>query len=371
MHSHFQLWHFNLKRELTEFYLSITIRTMALGLIGIFIPLYLYNELGFTLQQVMHFYLVFFISFILFTPLAAKSIYKIGYKHTILISIPLLIIYFLLLFSLEYVSFSYLWIAFIGGLSDALFWLSFHLDFVKCSDHNHRGEEVGLWFALSLIVNVLAPFLGGLILTYFFGFKTLFIIVAFLLFVSIIPLFMSGDGGMKDDFSFMSLIKSFSLRNFLAFFAYGTRHSCAMILWPLFVFVILKNYLNLGSLASIIFLLSAFSVLLAGRLTKGYGDKIIRYSSVIMGVSWFFRYFVKSIMQVFWITAAGDVSFALMDVPFCAKGYNRVKNIEYLIWREWGISAGRLVVFSLVLLTSDFLASFVVNGLSSIFFLFF
>ena len=59
-------WRFFPHKELTQVYISSAIRSFAISLIGLFIPLYLYVERGFSLQQTLYFFI--------FKPIYTKQI---------------------------------------------------------------------------------------------------------------------------------------------------------------------------------------------------------------------------------------------------------------------------------------------------------
>ena len=82
-HNHHLLWHFRPKKELTQVYVCLMLRNFAFSLIGLFVPLYLYIELGYTLSQTLYFYLFYAVIFAISTPVAAKfAIKSSGIKQT-------------------------------------------------------------------------------------------------------------------------------------------------------------------------------------------------------------------------------------------------------------------------------------------------
>ncbi|MEK6852983.1 MAG: hypothetical protein AABX59_03830, partial [Nanoarchaeota archaeon] len=89
----FAFLRFTLNRELDEFYISIVTRFFALSMIGLFVPLYLYRELGLSLQRIALFYIVFAIFFAFAAVFAGKLVSRIGVTHTILASIPISIFF--------------------------------------------------------------------------------------------------------------------------------------------------------------------------------------------------------------------------------------------------------------------------------------
>ena len=74
-------------------YVSVALRDLALSMYGIFVPLYLFVDLNYSLNKVLLFFLLYAVSVTLSVIPAAKFTSRYGIKHGILISMFLLIIY--------------------------------------------------------------------------------------------------------------------------------------------------------------------------------------------------------------------------------------------------------------------------------------
>jgi len=145
-------WKFLPDGELTQIYIAAAIRSFAITLLGLFVPLYLYNEIGFSLQQVLGFYIFFSVILAISSPIAMKFASRHGLKHTILLSVPLYLIFIILLYLLQWFPVPLVIISFFLGLSIAFYWMGLHLVFHKASDKKHRGEEVGKREGYSILV---------------------------------------------------------------------------------------------------------------------------------------------------------------------------------------------------------------------------
>ena len=101
MHNIHNILHFltktlGIKKELKELYLNIVLHILAISLIGIFIPIYLL-DIGFDLNAVLYFFLVYWFFFMAGAPLVGKLVSRIGTKYTISMRAPTLILYLFLL----------------------------------------------------------------------------------------------------------------------------------------------------------------------------------------------------------------------------------------------------------------------------------
>ena len=76
------------QNSLSELYFSVVLKTLALSMVGIFIPVYMYKELNYSLNQIIYFFLIWSILFAVLTPVVAKFASRFGLKHMIVASVP-------------------------------------------------------------------------------------------------------------------------------------------------------------------------------------------------------------------------------------------------------------------------------------------
>src|SRR3989344_3238345 len=117
------------RQELTQVYLAMAIRSFALSLTSLFVPLYLYKELGYTLEQTLLFFVFYSLIFAISTPLAAKFCARYGVKHCVLLSVPFYVGYIILLQLLPVVATPVVLISTLLGISLGLYWMGMNLGF--------------------------------------------------------------------------------------------------------------------------------------------------------------------------------------------------------------------------------------------------
>src|SRR3989344_4989692 len=89
MLNHHQFWwRFFPQKELAQIYLSVALRSLAISLIGIFIPLYLFQEKGLGLEKTLLFFILYSVIFAISMPIAAIFSSRYGIRHSILVGIP-------------------------------------------------------------------------------------------------------------------------------------------------------------------------------------------------------------------------------------------------------------------------------------------
>ena len=349
-------------RELFEVYFFLFFRKLALSMIGIFLPIYLYVELGFTLTQVILFFIVWALSFALFLFPAVKTISRYGAKHSMIGSIPFMIGFLVLVLLLQYYP-SLAWLAaIVYGAEFAFFWMGFHIDAALQGKKRDLGKESGMISFLGILPSVVGPLLGGVIL-YFFSFNWLYALVILVAVVSFLPLLMSKEvyakGKMHLKFDKKHLKYSY------AYFCEGVSHISGLVLWPLFIFVILGSYLSLGTYGTVVTVVVGVFTLILGKWSdEGKRGILLRIFSILHSVVWFGKVFVTSVLGVFGLGTFASIAGYGIYVPLLAKSYGMAKKekVSYLLMRELAYGVGRLSVLLLVLVTLNLKLGFLLTS---------
>jgi len=367
-HNEHLWWRYFPHKELTQIYISAAIRAFAISIISLFVPLYLYVEMNFSLEQTLYFFIFYAVVFAISSPFAAKLASYLGPKHVILLSVPFYLFFIVSLYFLPTIKTPLLLIGSLLGLSQSLYWMGMHLVFTKVSDHKHRGEEVGKRKGISVLATMFGPLIGGTLIK-FIGFKLVFLLASLLLVCSALFLFLSKEKHLAYHFSFRSLIDKRHWRNSLFFTARGTHVIAAGVIWPLFIFFILNDYLSLGIVG---FLLSGISALLIILMGK-YSDhtkkrKIIRYLAGFESLAWFLKAFVNTVAQVFGVTIFGALTFGTMEAPLGALEYDKAKGdvAGYFVNREIFICLGRILLLVFVIMVDSLSAGLIFNGFANL-----
>lgn len=367
-HYHFHLLRILRKKELSEIYIVSGIRSFGLALIGVFIPAYLLS-LGYSFDALIFYYISVGVIYGLLNLAVVKLGSKIGIKHSILLSVPFLICYLLLLNSLPVYNWSLYLIAFTNALCASLYWPAFHINFFHSSDKKYRSEEYGMYESFSYLTMILAPLLGGLII-YFFGFPVLFYIACILFILCPLPLFFSKEIHEPFVFSFKDMISQHNVRDVAVFFFEGFSHYAESVLWPIFIFVVLKNFLSLGAIATLGMLAAMMVTYVLGVVSDVVNKRtVLRVSSVCMSILWVFRSFASKFTHFAILSPLAGLSFALFVVPYMSLFYDKdVKKspAEFVIFREFAMHAlGGPIILLVFYLTKSFFATFILSGIST------
>ena len=232
-------------RDLFEIYFLLSFRALGFSMIGIFLPLFLLYDLGFSLAQVIYFFLLVSVAFALGNYFSLFVISRFGAKHAMIGSYFFLIAGMLMTYFLEALPGLYLIAAFYQGLGMGLFWMGFHIDVSLHSRRKSMGKESGLISFSSILGAIIGPLLGAFILK-FLGFPMLFLIAIGVFIISILPFLFSKDLYVKTDFDFRSLFVRKHIKYFFGYFAQGVRVTASTVFWPIFIFSIFGSYVVLG-----------------------------------------------------------------------------------------------------------------------------
>lgn len=353
-HHHFPLSYLFQNRELNELYLSYTIFNFASALITVFVPIYLY-KIGYSIASILIFFLVMSTSFVIFSWLGARITAGIGIKKSMLLSIPLTIVYFLGFRYIIAAPILFYLLPILCGFKGTFYNYSIHLDFFANSKQENRGRQVSLLQSVALVGACLAPLVGGLI-AQFFGFKNLFLAGAVFLFISMIPLFFSPEIKIPLNFKFRDLLKELKPNRDwpqkLSFTGYAIESSVGGIVWPVFLFLIFSKIELVGYLNAFTAFLTLVVLYFIGRRTdRGDKKKIIRLGTGFYSLSLLSRLFIDNFFSATLADLYRNVAGHIIHVPWDAYSYQlaSAKNpFLFIVSREIIYNLARMIFMPLI-----------------------
>jgi len=342
-------------QEVKEMFQAIALRSLAVSMVGVFEPIYLYM-LGYSIPDILLFYIAVFACFFLILPLGGRICRRHGYEHTMLLSAPFLIIFYLSLFAVpKYPVF--LAVAVVATvLHRVLYWVGYHANFATWMNGKEAGKEMSNRIALAALAAAFAPVIGGAIIV-FFGFGALFITVALLILLSNIPLLRTPEMFMPQEFSYTGAMRNFLRRfgsaRFLTYFAEGEAF-IALAVWPIFIVIVIPSLLTIGIVVSLARSVNVLLTLYAGRLAdEDRWDKLLLSGTVFTAASWLVRPFVSGPLGVFLVDSYYKVSENMIRIPFDSAGYAFARKegvMQTVIFHEMSLAFGKLTAAVLVYL---------------------
>lgn len=350
--------HFRIKyTELNEIYIFQTVRTMALSFVAIFIPIYLINQ-GFTIKGVLLYNIMFYIFSIPIDIVAAKLIRFIGPKHTIVASIPFILSFIWILETVGKYHWPLWLISLSGALGVALYWQAYHFDFSKAKRKGRATSDVGEQAILINLVSCAAPFIGGFIATEF-GEKYLFLFVIGLLSIASIVLFETGDKHQKiSKLDFKKLNWKTIRKDMVSYAGYGIETNASMVIWPLFVFLIVKNYAEVGLAHSITLIAAAVVIHWVGKSSDEHAKKkqlYLRGGSIAKALFYFIQTLVSTMNFVYILNVLRAIANSFQNIPWTSEYYlhaDEESRSEYLLVMEIGVGLARAIGFIILFIIS-------------------
>ncbi len=358
----------SLKHEITELYTSIAIRNFAFSMIIIFEPIYLYKLYG-SISIVLLYYAAAYTIYLFTVSFGAKAAAKYGFEHCIFYSVPFAILYFL---SLSQVP-SHGWLIFFAILFftgyKILFWPAYHTDFAHYSKLGYKGREMSILSLTSTIAMIAGPVIGGLILTKF-GFEILFVIVSIISLISSVPLFVTKEKFEPHRFSYKKSWKRFlkpynhyKRKDSISYFGYGEEF-VAMVAWPIFIFLIIKEFYLMGIIMSIVIISISIISLYVGKLSdllnrKGK-RKLLKYSTIILAISWLLRPFALNWLGILLVDILSKGSKNGILYPLRTFVYSGGENnkgfLKYIIFYEMSLTAGKMFIAWIIFFISLYIS---------------
>lgn len=327
-HSFIHLPHLHLpfNRELRQLYASIAIRSFAVFLIGIFEPIYIFIQLERSLSKTFIYFGLISLMYAFLAPLGAKVLSKIGIKHSMLLGIPFLFLYYIGLWHVESLGVFIFVLTLLRAIHSMFYWPAYHIYFARASDKGHRGKEIGYRTIIISIVASAAPLLGGVIISAY-GFPFLFIIVLTLLFSSMIPLFLSKEKYEQYHYSYFSVFKDLFKKKYrrkmFAFAARGTEFLIQAQVWPLYLFLLAMSYNSLGIITSASLMMGILFAFFIGKTSDKVGpEKILKIGVVINAILWPLKMLVQTPLDAFFANSLHRFGRTAAFIPFSTLFYD-------------------------------------------------
>jgi len=366
------------RREIKEFFMTVTVQQIGFGLVSIFEPIYLY-QLGYSFADIMLYVLAVYIPYFFLIPLGGNFAKRFGYEHTLAVGTFFNIAYIVALFALPSAPALIFIVPFLLTLQKTFWWPAYHANFARFGKKKEMGREVGLLQALYVASSGIGPLLGGVIVA-FTGFNALFIIAIVVLAASIIPLFTTPEKFKARDLKWADQMRFFFSRNnwrmIVGSFGFGS-DLIAYTLWPLFIYFILGNTAELGVVVAVSTTLTMIITVMAGRLSDKFGWRnVFTWSALLQSITWLLRPLGITFGPITASNVVGTATTSVMYVPYYSGIYNQAKKnhvMATVVAAEMGLILGKIliaaVLFVLLQFTDSLQLTFLVGFAFSLFYL--
>lgn len=342
-------------------YLTQTMRVFAVSLVGVFLPIYIYinssNYLIFhsnpTINGIIWGLSYFFLrslGTLLFTLLLGKLIFsKFHLNRSLFASLIIQVFEIILWLMAKNNLYLMLLAGFLAGLKITLYWIPYHIYFVKKFKGDNYGQRTGMRYVLEKLSTGITPFIGGLVISVF-GFEALFAFSVILILAAGLPVLLAvhewkhRDHNVVDVFNNFIKNKKYKLMS-IAHFGEGSEQAIYYIMWPILMYIGIASFVKIGTLVSIATIISVFTSILAGKSLDKYGSQKIHAVGVFFNTILYIpRVFIVKPIWLYVIDIADRLNSPMYSLPNMALAYEKAKRSssgsDYIIFREITIHLG-------------------------------
>ncbi len=360
------------------YFSRITINS-ATQLMGLFLPIFLYQFLDFSLSWVIVYYLI---SDLLYASLVAvgcrQLMNRLGIKRSLQVSVFFGAAVYIAFFLINHyvVPNSQLaaghqlwWLAptiFFSLFFRLTHWIPFHTNVAKLTERQIRASQLSFMEATMLALGAVMPIVAGLALEYL-GYSTLFFLAVSIYLISLVPF--SQLPAIKEKFSwgYQETWRHFLSKKMrgsvIAYAGDGAESIVGSIIWPIFIWQLLSgNYLQVGAISSVIILATIVLQIMVGSLMDNLPSRRwLRYGTILYALGWILKALVNSAFQVFLFSTYHNLSRVFARTSFDALNYDIAADQghyvdEYTVIREMAIVFGKAIMCLLIIFLIPFLS---------------
>ncbi len=354
-----------LSRGFVSLYTGRTISLISAALLGLFLPIFLYNLFNQNFQAVVIYYAAGFSLFGITISFGSRFLNKFGFRRALQVSVILAALFYTIFYFINKDNLVYLIpLSIFTLVFFRLFhWLPFHVDFAKFTNKKTRARQVSMLSATRMILGVFIPIISGFIIVRF-GFDVLFVIAIILWLVSGIPYLTLPRTKEKFSWSLKKTWQEFFSKErrkmVLVYMADGAENMVGLVVWPIFIFQVLKgNYFQVGAISTLIIGFTVSLQLVIGKLidVKISKKKALKWGTLLYSSGWVIKIFVSTAFQIFIAGAYHSVTDILLRTPFDALTYEIAADQghyvdEFTVLREMALQSGRLIMAVLIIIVS-------------------
>ena len=249
-------------------YLGDLFRRIATNLVGLFIPIYIWQQTG-KLIYVPLYYLIYSVSGMIFNYPGALLIKRLGTDWSIALGTCFRALFIFLLIFAQH-NYLYFWLsALCFGLAQPFDWLPYYYVIAKLSRQKKLfGKAAGASVIVAQVGTALGPVIGGIIIETL-GFNVLYVVSGSLLVLAALLPFLDEFDASGMHVSGKELIERFQdegIRKHL--FANGLHMFDLMastVIWPIFLYTAVKSFESSGVLQTLSLLVTVIVSFIVGK----------------------------------------------------------------------------------------------------------
>ncbi len=347
---------------MSALFISSTLHSFAIALVGIYIPLYLLKITG-QFWPIFAYFSFDSLMIVLTCLLASRVVERLGFRRSALLGCLFLLATITFLIWGETQKGWLILAAVASALATCHYWLPYHLIFAEDGRVSSFGRRLAVLTIFSQLATAGGPLIGGMLI-FFFGFKALYLTTITVLVLSILPLTVMHHHPKHIAPSFAqlrALFRSLEGSNWLKVLTLSNFEVGVMdVVWPVFVFLTFNNsYEQVGSLASATLIFSLLVLAVSGQFTDRFNKRrLLTLGSWLTAGGWFLLSVVRSGGAIFLSSALLKGLRTFFYTPFDAVFYTKVAeekvtgSLRFVVFRELCLHSSRCVSFAILAVLS-------------------
>lgn len=363
-----------LRTDLGRFDVAVWLHVFGQSLIAVFIPILLLR-LGYTLGDVMGFYLILMAIDVPLNYTARWMTHRLGALRTIAVGLVAEIVFFALLYALTPNNWPLLIaLAAAAAVFDALYWVAHMYFFIRVSpnDDDVAGDMGALEIARQ-IGGIMAPAIGAGILLLTDG-RTLIVVSVAIIALSLIPLLAIRDVADRPERPSLPFRAFFATwedaRHYLARSLFAIHASAEGVILPLFIYASFATIESVAAVPVIVAVTTAVVTFFTGRLKRRHRTRAITIGALAIAATWLLRLVVDAPLFLYGTISFVGLCSVLVTLPIDSTIFEAGERKDALsasMYRNLFGMAARLVFYAvIVLLTEIFHVSFIIAAGSTL-----
>lgn len=377
-------------REAFALYAMHFIRSFALSLPGIFVPIFIFDLAnkpavfaGAFLNNIFWicaYYMCASLVALLCNVFLLNAVFiRLGFKRSILLGIVFLSMAIASLLFAQQHFFATAAVAIFIGISTHFYWIPFHVFFVrKTCDGDNFGQETALQLFVASFASSVGPLLAGLIIQ-LWGFNVMFGVALFLIVIACVPVLLFVSDQRHRRHSIVSIMRTYlgrqSPRRLAYAFAGNSAESQAYeMLWPLLLYLVLTDFIRVGALTTLSMLLSSFVILWVGKAIEQRRHQWMESVAVwVNSLLYVVRIFIRAPWAFYAVDVLDRSNGKMYSIAYTSAVYDAAKEMgdsDMVVFRETIAHAAQTVapalVFCVIWFAADWRIVFVLPALFSL-----
>lgn len=367
--------------SIISLYLNTILRQVGSGLVSLFGVIFFFEKFGSSIDKVIILFIIYYFLYAIFLPLVARLIGRLGIKKMMITAMPFLVATMLCLYLWDFSPYLFLVLyVMLGTIYRLLFWVPYHVDFAEFTEKGSRGRQMAFLLNISEVVLAITPLIGGFIIARH-SYSSLFLIAAIVISIAVIPLFFVRPTYEEYTFKYLEtfrrLFKKENRPILVANVSNGIQGAVGVIIWPIFIFAILKGqYISVGLVTALTIVALIILRTITGSLIDRWGEeKILKISTFFYATGWVLKVFVNTGFHVFLTDTYQNFGKVVNKTAFDATFYDQAADQEhyideYTVLRTVALNIGRIAMLAValpIIALFGITATFIVAAVATLF----